>query len=93
MVHGLRIYFLLEHHPLRSYLEAYQNKYGGNPALAIYALLYHKNIDHEAKVKLLKGKETDMEKINERLNKAVLNPSLEFGQRPDPPKKGRGFRR
>ena len=87
------MHFLLEHHPLRIYLEAYQNKYGGNPAMATYALLYHKNIDHEAKVKLLKGKETDMEKINERLNKAVLNLSLKFGQIPDLPKKGRGFRR
>ena len=57
------MHFLLEHHPLRTYLEAYQNKYGGNPAMATYALLYHKNIDHEAKVKLLKGKETDMEKL------------------------------
>lgn len=87
------MHFLLEHHPLRTYLEAYQNKYGGNPAMATYALLYHKNIDHEAKVKMLKGKETDMEKIGERLKKAALNPSLKFGQRPDPPKKGRGFRR
>jgi len=87
------MHFLLEHHPLRTYLEAYQNKYGGNQAMATHALLYHKNIDHEAKVKMLKGKETDMEKIGERLKKAVLNPSLKFGQRPDPPKKGRGFRR
>lgn len=87
------MHFLLEHHPLRTYLEAYQNKYGGNQAMATYALLYHKNIDHEAKVKMLKGKETDMEKIGERLKKAVLNPSLKFGQRPDPPKNGRGFRR
>ena len=87
------MHFLLEHHPLKTYLNAYSNKYGGNPALATYALLYHKNIDHEAKVKLLKGRETDMGKISERLNKAVLNPSLKFGQRPDPPKKGRGFRR
>lgn len=87
------MHFLLEHHPLRTYLEAYQNKYGGNQAMATYALLYRKNIDHEAKVKMLKGKETDMEKIGERLKKAVLNPSLKFGQRPDPPKKGRGFRR
>lgn len=87
------MHFLLEHHPLRTYLEAYQNKYGGNPAMSTYALLYHKNIDHEVKVKMLKGKEADMEKIGERLKKAVLNPSLKFGQRPDPPKKGRGFRR
>ena len=28
-----------------------------------YSLLYHENIDHEAKVKLLKGKEFYMEKL------------------------------
>lgn len=87
------MHFLLEHHPLRTYLEAYRNKYGGNPAMATYALLYHENIDHEAKVKLLKGKEVDMEKISERLKKAVLKPFLKFGERPEPRKKGRGFRR
>ena len=87
------MHFLLEHHPLRTYLEAYKNKYGGNPAMATYALLYHENIDHEAKIKLLKGKEVDMVKISERLKKAVLKPFLKFGERPEPRKKGRGFRR
>lgn len=87
------MHFLLEHHPLRTYLEEYQNKYSGNPSMATYALLYHENIDHEAKIKLLKGKEVDMEKISERLKKAVLKPFLKFGERPEPRKKGRGFRR
>lgn len=87
------MHFLLEHHPLRTYLEAYRNKYGGNPAMATYALLYHENIDHEVKIKLLKGKEVDMEKISERLKKAVLRPFLKFGERPEPHKKSRGFRR
>ena len=51
------MYFLLEHHPLMTYLDAYQNKYNGNPGLAVIALLHHKNIDREEKVKLMKGKE------------------------------------
>jgi hypothetical protein len=87
------MYFLLEHHPLKIYLESYRNKYGGNPAMASYALLHHKNIDWEVKVNMLKGKEVDMKKVAERLTKAVYNPMLKFGQRPDPPNKGRGFKR
>ncbi len=87
------MYFLLEHHPLTIYLESYRNKYGGNPAMASYALLHHKNIDKEVKVNMLKGKEVDMKKVAERLTKAVYNPTLKFGERPDPPNKGRGFKR
>ena len=86
------MYFLLEHHPLNIYLESYRNKYGGNTAMASYALLHHKNIDKEVKVNMLKGKEVDMKKVAERLTKAVYNPMLKFGQRPDPPNKGRGFK-
>lgn len=86
------IYFLLEHHPLKIYLESYRNKYCGNPAMASYALLHHKNIDWEVKVNMLKGKEVDMKKVAERLTKAVYNPILKFGQRPDPLNKGRGFK-
>lgn len=87
------INFLLEHHPLKTYLQTYQNKYGGNPAMASYALLHHDNIDKEAKVKMLQGKEADMKKITERLKKAVHNPMLKFGEIPNLPKKGKGFRR
>lgn len=86
------MYFLLEHHPLKIYLESYRSKYGGNPAMASYALLHHKNIDREVKVNMLKGKEVDIKKVAERLKKAVYNPMLKFGQRPDPPNKGRGFK-
>ncbi|MFH6958872.1 nucleotidyl transferase AbiEii/AbiGii toxin family protein [Flavobacterium aquidurense] len=86
------MYFLLEHHPLKVYLESYRNKYGGNPAMASYALLHHKNIDREVKVNMLKVKEVDMKKVAERLTKAVYNPMLKFGERPDPPNKGRGFK-
>jgi len=53
------MHFLLEHHPLKTYLDAYQNKYNGNPALASHFLLHHENIDHEEKVKLLREKETN----------------------------------
>lgn len=86
------MYFLLEHHPLKVYLESYRNKYGGNPAMASYALLHHKNIDREVKVNMLKGKEVDMKRVAERLTKAVYNPMLKFGERPDAPIKGRGFK-
>lgn len=87
------MYFLLEHHPLKVYLESYRNKYGGNPAMASYALLHRKNIDREVKVNMLKGKEVDMKKVAGRLTKAVYNPMLKFVERPDPPNKGRGFKR
>lgn len=90
------MYFLLEHHSLKTYLEAYQKKYNGNPRLAVIALLHHKNIDREEKVKLLKGKETSWEKMTQRLKKAVLNPSYNFSETKNqipPPNKGRGFSR
>ncbi|MCY1660558.1 nucleotidyl transferase AbiEii/AbiGii toxin family protein [Chryseobacterium sp. SL1] len=87
------IHFLLEHHPLKTYLQTYQSKYGGNPAMASYALLHHDNIDKEAKVKMLGEKESDMKKISERLKKAVHNPMFKFEEIQNLPKKGRGFRR
>ncbi|HSD09299.1 nucleotidyl transferase AbiEii/AbiGii toxin family protein [Flavobacterium sp.] len=90
------MYFLLEHHPLKTYLEAYQNKYDGNPGLAAHALLDHSNIDKEEKVKLIKGKETNWYKMTQRLKKAVFNPSISFSESKNqipPPNKGRGFRR
>lgn len=87
------MHFLLEYHPLKTYLQTYQSKYGGNPAMASYALLHHDNIDKEAKVKMLGEKESDLKKISERLKKAVHNPMFKFGERTNLPKKGRGFRR
>ena len=89
------MYFLLEHHSLKTYLETYQNKYNGNPRLAALALMDQRNIDKEEKVKLLKGKETNWKKITQRLKKAVLNPSILFSESKNqiPPRnKGRGFR-
>lgn len=90
------MYFLLEHHPLKTYLDAYHNKYNGNPALASHSLLHHENIDMEEKVKLLKGKETSWTKMTQRLKKAVFNPSFDFSEPKNqipPPGKRRGFRR
>lgn len=90
------MYFLLEHHPLNTYLDAYLNKYNGNPSLVAHSLLHHENIDREEKVKLLKGKETNWNKMTQRLKKAVFNPSFDFSEPKNqipPPKKGRGFRR
>lgn len=88
------MYFLLEHHPLKTYLDAYQNKYNGSPRLALISLLHHKNIDREEKVKLLKGKETSWTKMTQRLKKAVLNPSFDFSEPKNqipPPNKKRGL--
>ena len=90
------MYFLLEHHPLKTYLDAYQNKYNGNPALVAHSLLQHENIDREEKVKLLKGKETSWAKMTQRIKKAVFNPSFDFSEPKNqisPPNKRRGFRR
>lgn len=90
------MHFLLEHHPLKAYLETYKNKYNGNTGLAIRSLLHHDNIDHEEKVKLLKGKETKWNKMTARLKKAIQYPSLTFSEPKNqmpPPNKGRGFRR
>lgn len=88
------MHFLLEHHPLKVYLETYKNKYDGNPALAAYGLLHHDNIDKEEKVKLLKEKENNWNKITKRLKKSVFNPTLKFTESISKDQnKGRGFRR
>ncbi|WP_346986204.1 nucleotidyl transferase AbiEii/AbiGii toxin family protein [Chryseobacterium sp. POE27] len=93
------MYFLLEHHPFKVYLEAYEKKYDGNMRLAAYALLDHGKIDIEEKVLLMKGKESNWVRMKDRLKKAVFNPSQKFSQttqekKPLPPKnKGKGFRR
>lgn len=90
------MYFLLEYHPLKTYLDAYQNKYNGNPSLVAHSLLQHEKIDREEKVKLLKGKETSWAKMTHRIKKAVFNPSFDFSEPKNqmpPPNKGRGFRR
>lgn len=92
------MYFLLEHNPLKFYLEAYERKYGGNVFWAKHALSYFGNIRTEYDVSLVKGKEKSWTKMSERLKKAVANPEQEFGTPKEAnkivsPKKGRGFRR
>ncbi|SHM59122.1 nucleotidyl transferase AbiEii/AbiGii toxin family protein [Chryseobacterium polytrichastri] len=92
------MYFLLEHHSLKTYLQAYEKKYNGNPALAAYGLLHYQNIDMEDKVFIIKGKESDWNRMKERLKKAVFAPDHKFSQtqnqkKPLPPKnKGRGLK-
>lgn len=87
------MYFLLEYHPLKTYLQTYKDKYGGNPMMASYALLYHNNIDMEVKVNMLKGNEADIKKITERLEKAVNNPLQKFEEYPNLSRKSKGLRR
>ncbi|WP_268225797.1 nucleotidyl transferase AbiEii/AbiGii toxin family protein [Sinomicrobium oceani] len=91
------MYFLLEHEPLKFYLDAYQRKYNASPYWAAIGLLYHKNITSFKGVDILPGKEIDWSKIQSRLKKSVENPSIKFEQekRDDVSKnkKKRGFRR
>lgn len=93
------MYFLLEHHPFKIYLEAYEKKYDGNMRLAAYALLNYEKIDLEEKVLFMNGKESNWNRMKERLKKAVFNPGQKFSQttqekKPSPLKnKGKGFRR
>ncbi|MDM1328544.1 nucleotidyl transferase AbiEii/AbiGii toxin family protein [Myroides odoratimimus] len=72
------MYFLLEHNPLQTYLDVYKNKYGGNIALASYALTFYENIYRDFEVTLMNGKESNWDRMKERLEKAVDNPSFKF---------------
>lgn len=91
------IYFLLEHHPLQVYLDAYKNKYVANTDLARFAILDHTKIDFEEKVMLIDGKEKSWNIMIERLRKAMIAPNLKFVAK-EPPKqdqnrkRGRGLR-
>lgn len=89
------MHFLLEHHPLKTYYEAYKKKYNGNLALVTYGLLHHVNIDKEEKVMIVKGKETNWKKMTQRLEKAVFDPALKFSEIKNqiPLPNGRKFRR
>ncbi|MCC9041202.1 nucleotidyl transferase AbiEii/AbiGii toxin family protein [Myroides sp. M-43] len=77
------MYFLLEHNPLQTYLDAYKNKYNGNTALASYALTFYENIYRDFEVILMHGKESNWDRMKERLEKAVANPSFKFDLEPD----------
>ncbi|MFW0740001.1 nucleotidyl transferase AbiEii/AbiGii toxin family protein [Flavobacterium sp. T12S277] len=90
------MYFLLDHHPLKKYLESYQRKYNGDPALALVGLTFFDNIIKEFGVKMLKGKEHKWSKISDRLKQASLNPAKDFAiPKIPPPKrsKGGGYKR
>jgi hypothetical protein len=89
------MHFLLEHNSLKTYLEFYQKKYGGNPSLAALSLLHHDNIDRDVKVKIVKGKNVTWQKIEERLKKSVHNPSSKFNviKEQNNNQKGRRFKR
>ncbi|SMO63111.1 Nucleotidyl transferase AbiEii toxin, Type IV TA system [Chryseobacterium rhizoplanae] len=89
------IHFLLEHNSLRTYLDFYQKKYGGNPSIAALSLLYHDNIDRNVQVKMIKGKDITWQKVEERLKKSVQNPLLKFTEikEQNHKQKGQGFKR
>ncbi|THF53141.1 nucleotidyl transferase AbiEii/AbiGii toxin family protein [Flavobacterium supellecticarium] len=72
------MYFLLEHHPLKTYLDAYEQKYEGNAKLAGNALLYHKNIASSQMVKILNGNERNWNSMKDRLREAVFEPTKNF---------------
>lgn len=87
------MYFLLEHHPLNTYLKNYENKYSKNPSLAAHSLTFFGNIKKEFGVSMISGKEKNFDKMTKRLQKAIQNPNMEFGKPDISNNKGRGFRR
>ncbi|KMQ64571.1 hypothetical protein ACM46_09950 [Chryseobacterium angstadtii] len=72
------MYFLLDHHPLKTYLQAYERKYNMSVAMAVYSLTHYNNIRKEYGVSLIKGKEKSWQKMTVRLKKSVLNPHQTF---------------
>jgi len=89
------MHFLLEHNSLKTYIDFYQKKYGGNPSLVALSLLHHDNIDRAVQVKIMKDKDVTWQKIEERLKKSVSNPSLKFTEikQQNNKQKGRGLKR
>lgn len=77
------MYFLLEHNPLQTYLDAYKNKYNGNIILASYALTLYENTYKDFDVTLMHGKESNWDRMKQRLEQAVSNPTLQFDLEPD----------
>lgn len=89
------MHFLLEHNSLKTYLDFYQKKYGGNPSLAAISLLHYDSIDRDVQVKIMKSRDATWQKIEERLKKSVHNPLLQFTEikEQNNKQKGRGFKR
>lgn len=75
------MYFLLEHYPLKNYIETYQNKYEGNPLMVLSDWLYHRKMHEKAEMTLLNGKKIQMESIKERIKEAVINPEHKFEEK------------
>ncbi|WP_353149065.1 nucleotidyl transferase AbiEii/AbiGii toxin family protein [Chryseobacterium sp.] len=91
------MYFLLEYHPLQTYLNTYENKYDTNRFLASTALLYHEQVDMHQKISLLNNRDNNWATVRDRLKKAVLLPDKKFEYIPKiktdlPKQKRRGFR-
>lgn len=73
------MYYLLEHHPLNTYLNAYAAKYDTNPSLARNGLLYHNNIISVQGVLTTGGKEIKMLVVADRLKHALVHSNFVFG--------------
>ncbi|AZB30569.1 nucleotidyl transferase AbiEii/AbiGii toxin family protein [Chryseobacterium balustinum] len=89
------MHFILEHNSLKTYLDFYQKKYGGNSSLVALSLLHYDSIDRDVQVKIMKGKDVTWQKIEDRLKKSVHNPLLKFTEikEQNNKQKGRGFKR
>lgn len=72
------MYFLLEYHPLQTYLNTYENKYDTSHSLASMALLYHDHVDMHQKISLLNNRDNNWTTIRDRLKKAVVSPDKTF---------------
>ncbi|MDH6254195.1 hypothetical protein M2347_003922 [Chryseobacterium sp. H1D6B] len=72
------MYFLLEHEPLKFYLEAYQRKYNKDPYWAVIGLNTHDKITSFDGVDILKHKQQDWKHIKKHLELATKNPLHKF---------------
>jgi len=91
------MYFMLEHEPLKFYLQAYQRKYDKDPYWACRGLNTYDKITTFEGVDMLKEKEQNWKNIQKRLELAVKNPLYKFKSESQDlsinPNKKRGFRR
>jgi predicted nucleotidyltransferase component of viral defense system len=72
------LFFLLEKHPLHTFLEAYRFKYPqSNPLIALKALSYFEDIDFETEKPILRKKIT-FNTIKKRLVDAVKQPMRKY---------------
>ncbi len=91
------MFFLLEHEPLKFYLEAYQKKYDKDPYWASIGLNTYDKITTFDGVNMLKEKQQDWKNIQKRLELATKNPLHKFASKREDllinVNKKRGFRR